>query len=133
MSHPDDLLSAYLDGELEAWQERQVRSHLEACGACRQELHDAHEARAALRALPAPDLPPGLLEPAGPGSMPTGRRRFLLAVAAALVVLVAGFGWVGSRPERLLLDLETIAEQHVARAVLEPGPVPIRLTAAITE
>ena len=62
-SHPGDLLSAWLDGELEAIQAMTVATHLEACAACAAEREEVEAGRAALRGLPSLQPPPGVLWP----------------------------------------------------------------------
>jgi hypothetical protein len=51
-------LSAYIDHELDAASARQLESHLEQCGECREELDAFHGLDALLRGLPSIDLGP---------------------------------------------------------------------------
>lgn len=53
--HVGDLVSAHLDGELDAETERRVAGHLEQCSACRQMADDAAAARSWIRSLPPVD------------------------------------------------------------------------------
>jgi anti-sigma factor RsiW len=54
---PDrDILSAWMDGELEAPWSRAVEEHLAACAQCRERLAVLERTRALLRADPEPDL-----------------------------------------------------------------------------
>ncbi|MDP8959203.1 MAG: zf-HC2 domain-containing protein [Actinomycetota bacterium] len=133
MTHLGELLSAYLDGELNLPEERQARAHLQECSACRRELGEVQEARARLRALPVADLPASLV-PAGQQRRPPARSRRLAAlVAAAAAMAVVGIGLLAGQPAPVEVDLDTIGDQHAARAVLDPGPVSVRLAAAVHE
>lgn len=110
--HPSDELSALLDGELEPGEAMAVRTHVEGCRTCAEELHGVRSARLALRTLPGVDPPPGAMEALverlrargddeapGPDETPViplaARRRRAgsavasVAAAVALVVLTA--------------------------------------------
>jgi anti-sigma factor RsiW len=52
--HLEQLLDAYLDGELDASQMRRAESHLEGCPECRGELERRRVLSAILQAAPAP-------------------------------------------------------------------------------
>src|SRR3546814_180562 len=56
--HPDDLLSAHADGELDPTEDAWVVDHLEGCATCRQAVGDLVEARSLLRSLPPVDGTP---------------------------------------------------------------------------
>lgn len=56
--HVGDLVSAHLDGELDAETGAWVRDHLEGCASCRGLAADAEAARAWLRSLPEVDATP---------------------------------------------------------------------------
>jgi anti-sigma factor RsiW len=92
MIHLGELLSAHLDGELSLDEARLVAGHLDVCGACRVEFDDLAAARAAVRTLPALELP-GSVVSAIP---PTDRRRPRIpapqwaAVAAAVIAVAVG-------------------------------------------
>jgi anti-sigma factor RsiW len=104
VSHPDDLLSALLDGELGAAEAEAVRTHLVSCSACAAELEAVRDSRATLRFLPAVEPPPGFVdailrveEEGGSGSsapvvaLRTPRAAMVnaaAAIAAGLFVLV---------------------------------------------
>ena len=55
------LLSASLDGELTPDEARACATHLEACGACREQYAAVASARELLRGMPPPQPPPDLL------------------------------------------------------------------------
>lgn len=95
MIHLGELLSAHLDGELSLGEARLVAGHLEVCGTCRAEFDDLAAARAAVRTLPALELP----ESVAAAISPTDRRRVRMpapqwAAAVAAVVLALAVGSV---------------------------------------
>jgi anti-sigma factor RsiW len=57
MTHPEELLAAYVDGALEHSERRAAEAHLAVCGSCRQDVEHAAAARAALLALPDLEAP----------------------------------------------------------------------------
>jgi anti-sigma factor RsiW len=63
-----DLLSAFLDGRLEAEEETALCRHLEICSRCAEELAALRQVVGLLRALPAPALPRSFALPTGPGA-----------------------------------------------------------------
>jgi anti-sigma factor RsiW len=60
--HPGDLLSAYLDGELEPEQRADVEGHVATCDACRRELAGVETARRLVRDLGDVEVPDGYFE-----------------------------------------------------------------------
>lgn len=134
MSHPGDRLSAYLDGELSPEEGGRVREHLRGCQACREELAAVQEARGMLRSLPLLTPPPLIIENRGSPRRP-GRLKTALTAAAA-VVLLAAVGLVARpAPEDAAgpLDLDTVGHRHVARSILDLGPMPVRVAQAVDE
>jgi len=128
VSHPGDLLSAYLDGELTADEHVAVAAHLDACEACRSEFAATASARASLRSLPQIEPPPALflVDRDSPAEV-----RFLRPVwrwaAAGIAALALAVGLVlgpGTRPPPM--DLDTLAERHTARVVVQPGFTTVR-------
>jgi hypothetical protein len=93
MSHPEDLLASYVDGDLPAEERERVERHLAGCARCREEAELARSARSALRALPEVPVPVGVTGPvlrrAAPGPGRVGRWVGAAAAAAAVVVVVA--------------------------------------------
>ena len=90
------VLSAYLDGELDALRSREVEAHLQECTACARRWSDLEALRESLR---APDLryamPPGLESRVRRSlrretGTPVAPFRMALAAAALLVVGVFG-------------------------------------------
>ena len=99
----EHLLGPYVLGELTDAEQRELERHVEECPACRDDLDEVRHAHAVLRAEadgPPPELKEWVLararnEPrqgtAG-GRTAGGRRLWLPAVAALLVVAVLGLG-----------------------------------------
>jgi anti-sigma factor RsiW len=83
MTHPGDLLSAWLDGETTPEEAVAVETHLAGCAACRSEVDDLHLARSAVRSLPWLELPDDVVGRVVPLSR---RRRVVFTAAAAAVV-----------------------------------------------
>jgi len=94
---PDDRLSGYLDGELDATEHAAVDSFLAQSGAWRDALAEVQWARDTVRALPWHDAPTGFwddisLESLGATAPHRWRHPFrVLAGAAAAAALVAAF------------------------------------------
>lgn len=124
MSHLDELLSVYLDGETTPAESKRVAFHLDDCLRCRRRLEDLHRARAAVRSLPLLEAPAGLIPAA---SEPSHRRRPLwvgaAAAAAALLITVATVAT--PRPEPI--DLSDLSRQVGARAALDSGAGSIKV------
>jgi anti-sigma factor RsiW len=106
VGHPDDELSALLDGELDADAEAAVRRHLDGCEACRLELDEVADVRRALRAMPAVAAPEGLVGAAVDRRRRAERRGVAITLLAAVLALVLGLvaadvrgapGWPGAR------------------------------------
>jgi len=103
--HPDERLSDYIDGALDATQVAALEAHLAACETCRSTLEALHRVVEAAAALedhePATDLFPGIIE----RIRHDRRHRFsftlpqLAAAAIAIMSLSGGFVWLAMRPE----------------------------------
>lgn len=63
MTHPEDLLAAYVDGTLPEDERAVVLAHLDVCVTCREETEVAARAVAALAALPEEPVPFGVTGP----------------------------------------------------------------------
>jgi anti-sigma factor RsiW len=89
MTHPGDLLHAYLDNELDAPRALEIHQHLAECEACRAELAAADHVRSAVkrtgRAEPSPALMRRLRRPRWRRAAPV---LVAAAVAVALFVVV---------------------------------------------
>ncbi len=96
--HPEELLSAYLDGEVTAAERAYVEEHLTTCARCRAEFDQERDVRAAVRSLPPVDPPFGFFErilrdgPADPAQPKKRRFKFgmanLVATAAAWILVL---------------------------------------------
>ena len=117
--HLGELLSAYLDGELSAAEQRRVSDHVISCADCRAELHDLDRARIAVRSLPGVETGQFDQIPVLPGSR---RRRAIAAGSigiAATVAVILGLAFGGQQQPSITLD--DLTTQHIARASAEPG------------
>jgi predicted anti-sigma-YlaC factor YlaD len=128
MIHLGELLSAHLDGELSLGEARLVAGHLEVCGACRAEFDDLAAARAAVRTLPALELPDSVV-----AVIPrTERRRSRMpapqwaAAAAAVLALAVGSAALLDEPPPEPISASDLGAVYVARVsvdrVLPPTP-----------
>lgn len=129
LSHPDDRLSALLDGELPLDEAAEVQAHVIACADCSAGLAAVRDARATLRSLPAVEPPAGFFEALLAGGLPddgdeydapaevipiSRTRRLVWAnVAAAAVAGLMLAGAVGSTPaDAVAPQLGGAAAQH---------------------
>lgn len=134
MTHPSELLSALLDGELTDHEEVRIAEHLETCSVCREELDDLNAARTALRSLPVVEMPPGLGQSGENLAevLPLTRRPpvWIAAAAAAILALFVGVATILAPPTTLELRLDQLSDQYGARTSMEPAitprtPVPV--------
>lgn len=112
--HPDDLLSAHLDGELDDPTDAWVVDHLVKCPPCRRAARELTEARALLRSLPTVDASP-VVE----GFVARHRRAIRLGtgfVAAAAVVLSALGATAATHRRTFAPDVAALAASHQAGA-----------------
>ena len=129
MSHPEELLSAFLDGEINAAERIAVSEHLASCDACSVELTALEEARLAVRSLPFLELPLGVLPEADVVPIPTplmSRAWVWVSSAAAALVIVGGIALTSGAEPASNIDLDALAERHTARVVVQPGIATIR-------
>ncbi len=121
--HPDDELSAYLDGELTSAETGTITEHLGRCTECRNELLELDTARAAVRALPRIDVGNTMVGGSELGFDRRRRRRRRAAaiaatgMAAALALAFALAGSAGST----LIDRDSLLTRHSARTSVESG------------
>jgi hypothetical protein len=143
IEHPEDALSALLDGQLGGAEAEAVHAHLVACADCSAELEAVRATRTALRSLPAVEPPAGFFEGllAGglPGEVPDvatpspvvalrSRRAALGNVAAAVaagLLLVVSLG--GNQATAVAPEVASNVERHAASisAASLGGPNPI--------
>lgn len=112
--HPDDLLSAHVDGELDADTDAWVVEHLAACADCRRAAAELTEARSMLRGLPPMDASP-VVE----GFLARHRRAVRLGagfvVVAGLVLIALGLT-AATEHRRLVPDLAAMTAGHIERS-----------------
>jgi len=121
VTHPSDALSALLDGALPPAEAAEIERHLAGCAECRTE-HDALGAvRAAVRSLPLLDPPARALTPA-PEGRERGRHHVFGWAASGMAAAALGIGlvWGPGQPDTAV-DLDTLADRHTARVVVDPG------------
>ena len=124
MTHPGDLLSALLDGRLDAAERRAVEAHVESCRSCRDELEAVGAARRMLRNLPIVEPPPGLLP--SPVRRPVVRPAWAWAAAGAAAAALAVGITLGATQQPPTIDIDTFADQHTARVLVQPGIQTVR-------
>jgi anti-sigma factor RsiW len=112
-----DVLEAYVDGDLPAAGEARVRAHLGSCPSCAAELALAEAIQRELRSLPVPDCPPEVLRKVVPFTLRERRtaRPFRAALAAAMLAAAVGASVFFLGPFRQ----EEPDPQEVARATEE--------------
>ncbi|NIS30816.1 MAG: hypothetical protein GWN07_10930, partial [Actinobacteria bacterium] len=92
----------------------------------RQELADVALARTAIRGLETLDLPDSLLD-TDDVVVPLRRRRNAWAATAAAAMILVGLVVTNGGPAPVA-DVDTLADQHTARVVIDPGFATIRMT-----
>ncbi len=122
-AHYSAELSAYLDGELPTAEYQVIFRHVQGCSECRSSLHELDAARTAVRSLPGLD-PPEFLQVSRVAA--ADKRTFPIRVAAAVagiaaVALLVVSVQAGSDAPVTSVDLDSLADRHVARASVEPG------------
>lgn len=88
--HPDELLSAYADGELDDTERASVEEHLSHCDACAADLSDIERVRDEVREAPVLAAPDGFVERVIRRRRRASRQGAFLGVAAAVVAVVVG-------------------------------------------
>lgn len=127
MSHPSELISAYLDGELHDSESSQLVDHLGSCGRCSAELEDMQRVRSAVRSLPVLELPTGVVPEADPVVVPLRHHKGMWAgVAAAVVAAVIAIAAIVT-PEPGSLTIEEMNSRFGARASLDPAFGPAKV------
>ncbi len=127
MSHPGEMISAYLDGELSSSEVIQLFEHVAGCGRCAAEMQDLQTVRSAVRSLPLLELPAGLIPEADAAVVPLHRNRgFLVGAAAAMVALVIAVAAMLT-PSTPAISLEELNSRYGARASLDPAFGPAKV------
>ncbi len=127
MSHPSEMISAYLDGELSSAEVTQLFDHVSGCGRCAAEMQELQTVRSAVRSLPLLELPAGLIPEADMTVVPLHRNRgFLVGAAAAVVALVIAVAAMLT-PSTPAISLEELNSRYGARASLDPAFGPAKV------
>lgn len=127
MTHPSELISAYLDGELASSEQSRLVDHLSSCGRCSAELAEIQAVRSAVRSLPILELPSGLI-PEGDGEVvPLHRKRgvWVGAAAAIAAVVIAVAALVTPPPTSVSID--DLSSRFGARVSLDPAFGPAKV------
>ena len=127
---PDDRLSAYLDGELDATERETVDAYLATSPEWRAERDQVAYARDALRALPTHEAPPGfwegVLSPELTRARTRRRSRWPRVAAAASGVAVAAVviaSLVIPSSDRVTPRVPALSDSHVVRTSVSDEPV----------
>ena len=126
---PDDRLSAYLDGELDATERDTVDGYLAESSEWRAERDEVAFARDALRGLPMHEATPGFWEDVLSPDMAKARRRLrpprLLAAATAAVAVAAVVvaALVIPSPNRVTPRVPALSDSHAVRTSVSDEPV----------
>lgn len=127
MTHPNEMISAYLDGELTRVEASELFTHMGSCGKCVAELEGMQKVRTAIRSLPLIEIPPGLLGDAEPVVVPLRRNRgFLVGAAAAGVAVVIAVASLLT-PEPSALSVDDLNSRFGARVSLDPAFGPAKV------
>jgi anti-sigma factor RsiW len=128
---PDDRLSGYLDGELDAAERQAVESYIASSPEWRSELDEVAWARDTLRRLPVHDAPPGFWEAALAPQLsrarahrrPRASRVAALAAATAAVAAVLTASFVVPSPDRVTPKVPALSDSHAVRSSVTDDPV----------
>lgn len=128
---PDDRLSAYLDGELDAGERDAVDGYLAASAEWRAELDEVTYARDALRGLPQREAPAGfwegVLSPELTRARARRRSRWPRVAAAASGVAVAAVVVASlvmpSSTDRVTPRVPALSDSHAVRTSVSDEPV----------
>ncbi len=127
MTHPTEMISAYLDGELTRSEVSQLQAHLSSCGRCVADLEALQKVRTSVRSLPLIELPPGLLGDAEPVVVPLRRNRgFWVGAAAAVVAAVIAVATMLT-PQPTSLSVNDLNSRFGARVSLDPAFGPAKV------
>jgi anti-sigma factor RsiW len=129
---PDDRVSAYLDGELDAAERQSVDGHLAASAEWRAELDEVAYARDTLRSLPTHEAPPGFWERVLAPELTEARdrrqrrsrvrRMTALASAGVAVAAVVIASLVIPSPDRVTPQVPALSDSHAVRTSVSDEP-----------
>ena len=128
---PDDRLSAYLDGELDAAERDTVDGYLAESSEWRAERDEVAFARDALRGLPVHEATPGFWEDVLSPDMAKARARrrsrlprlLTAATAAVAVAAVVVAALVIPSPDRVTPQVPALSDSHAVRTSVSDEPV----------
>ena len=127
MTHPSEMISAYLDGELTRAESSRLFAHMGSCGRCVAEMEAMQRVRTAVRSLPMVEMPPGLLGDAEPVVVPLHHNRGLwVGAAAAAVALVIALATMLT-PTPGALSVDDLNSRFGARVSLDPAFGPAKV------
>lgn len=129
MTHPSELISVYLDGELSSGERAELHGHLSGCGRCSVELADVQRVRAAIRSLPVLELPADILPGVGVEADVIGLHRnrgMWVGVAAAVIALVIA-GAALLTPPASSVSVDELSSRFGARVSLDPAFGPAKV------
>lgn len=110
--HPDDLVSAFVDGELEPTTAARVRAHLARCEPCRLEAEAVEAARAWVRQLPGVD-PSGAVGGFLARHQRVVRAGAVFVVASTVVAVALAVSASVLRPE-VVPPIDSMVAVHAA-------------------
>lgn len=127
MTHPSELISAYLDGEVHGRELTSLMEHLSSCGKCSAEMEQMQRVRSAVRSLPVLELPPGIVPEADAEVIPLHRNRGMwVGVAAAVVAIVIAVAALVTPPPGTV-SVDDLNSRFGARASLDPAFGPAKV------
>ncbi len=129
MTHPSELISAYLDGELTARERGELAQHISTCGRCAADLEGLQRVRAAVRALPVVEVPVDIYGSVAVDAavLPLHRNRGVwLGAAAAVVALVIAIAALVTPPASSV-TIDELSSRFGARVSLDPAFGPAKV------
>jgi hypothetical protein len=97
--HPGDLLSAFVDRELDPAMASAVEHHLRDCAPCQTELGATTQVRTWVRDLPPVPAPAGLIDGIVEARRRADRRGRVISLAAAMLAVIVGLSLVDPSEE----------------------------------
>lgn len=130
--HPDDLLSAFLDDELDEADALRVARHLDTCPDCVDDLDGLRAMRSALRDLPDVPPPPHLLaEVPDAAAADAGTHRLRMAIGGGVTVVGAllglAFAMGATEDGEVVPPVDVVVVDHVVRTNGGPMIQPLDL------
>lgn len=127
MSHPSEMISAYLDGELKGDELATLVGHLGECGRCSAELQQLQQVRTAVRSLPVLELPRSLVPEADDVVVPLRRNKGIwFGAAAALIAIVIAIAALVTPPPGSV-SIDDLNSRFGARVSLDPAFGPAKV------